>query len=207
MPSTLFYTCFKSTNQKLFIQDNETLASIPDNESHVIFDRIVRLLQWSEMSHIWLIMEYVYNQHPDILNFPELRGPEISTMMVAINFLRRYPYEDRAYLKFLYDHNDLLPLHSNNFIHFTAASHVISSLTKTSMINISSRFSESVKDFQERVKAYILTKEKIGPLAAAMSYTTSIPDRVRGVLMNAIEGAAISRDMPDFEDRQPEARE
>ncbi|KMQ85721.1 hypothetical protein RF55_15554 [Lasius niger] len=110
-----------------------TLASIIDDQNHVIFDRIIRLLQWAKMSHIWMIMDYIYDQNPDILNFPELNGPEVASMMVAIEFLKKYPKEDRAYLKLLYDHNDLMPLHSNNFTYFTAAAHAIAAITKTSI--------------------------------------------------------------------------
>lgn len=84
-----------------------------------------------------------------ILNFPELHGPEIATMMVAIDFLKRYPKEDRASL--LHDHNDLTRLDSTNFIHFTAVAHAIAAITRSSMVNINSRFSEEVKAFQKRV--------------------------------------------------------
>ncbi|AXA52563.1 putative capsid [Linepithema humile rhabdo-like virus 1] len=184
-----------------------SFASITNNENHIIFDRIVRLLQWSEMSHMWMIIDSIFCQHPDILNFSELRGPEISAMSVAISFLKRFPYEDRAYLKLLYDHNDLIPLHSQNFIHFTAAAHAIASLTKTSMLNINTRFSENVKEFQERVKDYIQAKSKIGPISAAISFTETSSETVRRMLIKSIEGSDIVQDVPDFEDRQPEVRE
>lgn len=128
-----------------------TLASLQDDQNHILFDRIIRLLQWAEMSHMWMIMELVFQQNSDILNFPELHGPEISSMMTAITFLKGFPKEDRAYLKLLHDHNTLTPLHSNNFIYFTAATHAIATITRSSMLNINSRFSEGVKEFQNRV--------------------------------------------------------
>lgn len=136
-----------------------TLASITENQTHIVFDRIVHLLHWAEMSHIWMIMEYVYDQNPDVLNFPELSGPEMAAMSVAIEFLLKHPKEDRPYLKLLVDHNDLKPLHSINFIHFTAAAHAISSLTRSSMLNINinnTRYSEGVKVFQNRVMVYLI---------------------------------------------------
>lgn len=185
-----------------------TLASITENQNHVLFDRIVRLLQWAEMSHIWMIMEYVYDQNPDILSFPELCGPEVAGMMNAINyFLKKYPKEERAYLKLLYDHTDLFPLHSTNFTYFTAAAHAIAAITKTSMLNINSRFSEGVKDFQGRVLDYIRSRNSIGALASAVSYGSTLPEQVQRVLVKSIEEASVTRDIPDFVDRQPEARE
>ncbi|KMQ89502.1 glyceraldehyde-3-phosphate dehydrogenase [Lasius niger] len=184
-----------------------TLASIIEDQNHVIFDRIIRLLQWAEMSHIWMIMDYIYDQNPDILNFPELNGPEVASMMVAIEFLKKYSKEDRAYLKLLYDHNDLMPLHSNNFIYFTAAAHAIAAITKTSMLNINSRFSEGVKAFQGRVIDYISSRNKLGSLASAVSYGSTLPESVQNALVRSIKDAAVTQDIPDFADKQPEARE
>lgn len=184
-----------------------TLSCIIEDQNHVLFDRIIRLLQWAEMSHIWMIMDYIYSQNPDILNFPELHGPEISTMMIAIEFLKKYPKEERAYLKLLYDHNDLMPLHSNNFTYFTAAAHAIAALTKTSMLNINSRFSEGVKAFQGRVIDYINTRNKTGPLSSAVGYTSTMPEIIQKTLLRAIGESTAIQEVPDFVDRQPEVRE
>lgn len=154
-----------------------------------------------------MIMDYIYDQNPDILNFPELSGPEIASMMVAIDFLKKYPKEDRAYLKLLHDHNDLMPLHSNNFTYFIAAAHAIAAITKTSMLNINARFSEGVKAFQGRVVEYINCRNKLGAMASAVSYGATLPESVRGVLIKSIEGVTEEQEIPDFVDKQPEARE
>nr|UXD80088.1 putative capsid protein [Myrmica rubra rhabdo-like virus 1] len=184
-----------------------TLASIPDNQNHVIFDRIVLLLQWAEMSHIWMIMTFIYEQNPDILCFPELNGPEVATMTTAIKFLKRYPREERGFLKLLYDHHDLKPLHSGNFTYFTAAAHAISAMTRSSMLNITSRFSEGVKAFQNKVVEYINKRNRIGPMASATSYSATLPEAVQEALLKSLGETDLTQEIPDFQDRQPEARE
>lgn len=108
-----------------------TLTGLVDDQTHIVFDRIIHLLQWAEMSHNWMIMEYVYDQNPDVFNFSELNGPEIAAISEAIEFLKKFLKKDRPYLKLLIDHNDFKSLHSINFIHFTAAAHAISSLTRS----------------------------------------------------------------------------
>lgn len=81
------------------------------------------------------------------------------------------------------------------------------SIEKTSMLNINSRFSEGVKAFQGRVIDYISSRNKLGSLASAVSYGSTLPESVQSALIRSIEEAAITQDIPDFTDRQPEARE
>ncbi|KMQ82488.1 ribonuclease r [Lasius niger] len=75
------------------------------------------------------------------------------------------------------------------------------------MLNINSRFSEGVKDFQGRVVDYINSRNRMGALASAVSYASTLPDKVQRVLIKSIEEASVTHDIPDFVDRQPEARE
>ena len=69
----------------------------------------------------------------------------MSAMLIAIKFLKRYPREDRPYLKLLEDNNNLIPLQSNNFVYFAAAAQAIAGVTQPSVKNMSSRYTESVK--------------------------------------------------------------
>ena len=122
-----------------------------NNQNHVLFDRIVRLLQWAEMSHIWSIMRYIFNDNQEVLAFPELHVSKVSSTSTNIAFLKRYPKEDRPYLKLIGDHNNLIPLQSGNFIYFATVVQGIAALTQPSMKNFITRYSESVKAFQAQV--------------------------------------------------------
>lgn len=184
-----------------------TLANITEDQTHIIFDRIIHLLQWAEMSHVWMIMEHIYDRNPDVLTFPKLGGPEIAAMSVAIDFLLKYPKGDRPYLKLLFDHNDLKPLHSANFVHFTAAAHAISSLTRSSMLNMNTRNSERVKAFQNRIIAYVAAKAKTGALTAGLSYSSTLPPLIQDTLIRSLEDVAGPYNTGEFTDRQPEVRE
>ena len=66
------------------------------------------------MSHIWMIIDHMYRKNPEILCYPELRGAEMSAMLITIRFLKKYPGEDRPYLKLIEDCNNFIPLQSNN---------------------------------------------------------------------------------------------
>ena len=136
-------------------------AGMISDQNYTLFDRIMKLLQWTEMSHMWMIMDHLYGKNPEVLCYPELRGAEKSAMLIAIKFLKKYSREDRPYLKLLEDHNNLIPLQSKNFIYFAAAAQAIAGITQPSMKNMSSRYTEAVKAFQNRVLS--LHGEKVFP--------------------------------------------
>ena len=95
----------------IYVKNPEILCY---REVSVFFYMIVKLLQWTEMSHIWMIMDHVFVKNPEILCCPELRGAEMSAIIIAIRFFEKYPAEDRPYLKLIEDYNNLLSLQSNN---------------------------------------------------------------------------------------------
>lgn len=75
------------------------------------------------------------------------------------------------------------------------------------MVNINTRYSESVKEFQNKVIDYVKSKSKIGPLAAALCYTQTMHDKVSSALIQEIETTGTKQEIPQFYDKQPEARE
>ena len=147
------------------------------------FAYIVKLLQGTEMSHIWMVMDNVYGKSPKILCYPELRRSEMSAMLVAIKFLKKYPREDRPYLKLIEDDNNLIPLQSNNFIYFAAAAQAIAGITQPSMKNMSSNYTETVKAFQNRVLAYMEKKTFLGSTFVAHGFEPYTSEPVKNLLI------------------------
>ncbi|QPL15291.1 nucleoprotein [Hymenopteran arli-related virus OKIAV98] len=183
------------------------LANVSGNNQHYLFSRILGLLKWTEMGHIYMIHKFIYEQNPEILAFPELSGYETSPMTHVNRFLMNYTPEDRPYLKLLFDHDELIPLQVGNMMHFHAAALAIGQMTNPSMKNIGTRYPEEIKAFQERVVTYMNQKAQLGPSYAAYAYRPLQEIELRRKLVDALESQTSSSSPGMAADQLPPQRE
>lgn len=122
------------------------------------FQRILNLLKWTEMSHMPLIMHHIFDKNKDLLQFSELSG-EKYMIHRAMEFMIRYPNEDRPFLKLLLPDRELRVLESSNFRYFTAAARAVAKLTNPNM-NLS-RTERDVAWFEAMVTNYVKGRRQI----------------------------------------------
>ncbi|QWT43286.1 putative nucleocapsid protein [Anisopteromalus calandrae negative-strand RNA virus 2] len=169
-----------------------------------VFAMLVKQMQYTEMNHIYLIINHVYVNNPDILAFTEFVGPEQSAMALAFKVLGEKPAEDRPYIKLLYDEPQLEALHAKNFRLYTVAARAIAQMTDPSMGNFVVKENPQLQAFAAKVTAHMVAKSQVSALNAAEAIAPMLNTAAGKMLLSS--GHEAPREDPGFEDAADVAR-
>ncbi|QPL15341.1 nucleoprotein [Hymenopteran arli-related virus OKIAV99] len=153
------------------------LARYPSWRYQNVFSAILRLLEWTEMSHVTIIDTYLVRQYPALLALSELSGDERSALLDLYDFLASLPEIDQPFVRFEYSPDECDVTHSRHFKYFTAAGRAIASIDTPSMLNLKSRDGPNMISFCNSVKSQVLQIRAMNPATVAEAQSAAMGEK------------------------------
>lgn len=145
------------------------------------------LLAWSEMNHIRMVQDYVFERYLEVLTMRELQGSTLGILDDAWNYLNELAPGERAYAKLLFPPHATKSLQRDRFILLVDAAHAIGNHIYASFTNYGGYTRGTLgTGIKRRVTSYLQSLEEPGTtLTQAAHYAT-----IDGRILDCIPGAA-----------------
>lgn len=132
----------------------------------ILFKMVLKQLEFTEMTHVRLIMGGLYGANPEVLFFPERKAERKNMAKMASYIVNSEPWKI-PFLKLYCDSDDTSELLSYQLKKHITAALAIQHLSSKSSQNIKSSYVDDNIDLYNRVQNYMSVKQSKSALFAA----------------------------------------